>query len=62
MTEAMMNAQAREIKKVGKALSHAEQIAILETIDSDILVAELLDRLTKAEITISQMKELMTKK
>lgn len=62
MTEEMQKAQCRELKKVGATFTREEQAAVLESIDTELLFAELYDRLTKAEITISQMKDLMTKK
>lgn len=58
----MQKAQCRELKKVGATFTREEQSAVLESIDTELLFAELYDRLTKAEITISQMKDLMTKK
>lgn len=62
MTEEMQKAQCREIKKIGATFTREEQAAVLESIETELLFAELYDRLTKAEITISQMKDLMTKK
>lgn len=56
MTEAMQNAQMREMKRVGKALKPEEQMAILESIDSSLIVAEIMNRLTKAEATLSAIK------
>ena len=58
----MQKAQCRELKKVGATFTREEQAAVLESIETELLFAELYDRLTKAEITISQMKDLMTKK
>lgn len=61
MTEAMQKAQCREMKRVGKALTPAEQVAILEAVDDEILIAEILERLTSRRLTLSGIEEKLRK-
>lgn len=62
MTEAMKNAQAREVRQVGKALSIDDKIAILKSIPTDLLMNEVMERTMMMEQRLNDIDAVVNKK